>query len=113
MSRHTLNDGKTPDVRLTSDIFNIHAPELAVPAKLVWKYYRNEITFDDYAKEYIHYLSNSQNEKVVMLIKEALIRNITVMCIEETPEKCHRRIFIEYCQWVANNLWIQLESHIS
>ena len=28
MSRHTLNDGKTPDERITEDSFDIHQPEL-------------------------------------------------------------------------------------
>lgn len=35
MSRHTKNDGKTPDERLTPDRYDEHRPMLAAPAQAV------------------------------------------------------------------------------
>lgn len=39
MSRHTLNDGKTPDHRLMG-MFDEHRPELGPAPKLIGDYYR-------------------------------------------------------------------------
>ncbi|MBI5803556.1 hypothetical protein HY448_02625, partial [Candidatus Pacearchaeota archaeon] len=43
MSRHTLNDGITPDERITSEKFNLHVPELAPPLKLIGDYYKRNL----------------------------------------------------------------------
>lgn len=40
MSRHTLNDGVTPDPRLTPDLYDEHRPVLAAPARAVGGYYK-------------------------------------------------------------------------
>jgi len=40
MSRHTLDDGKTPDERITSDKFNHHWTIFAPPLKLIGSYKR-------------------------------------------------------------------------
>lgn len=40
MSRHTLEDGKTPDSRITPNHFDLHLPILAPHPKDVGAYYR-------------------------------------------------------------------------
>ncbi len=111
MSRHTLNDGKTPDERIWADSFDMHLPDFWPNPKLVWKYYRNEIDFENYSKEYKESLSPKQ-DAIKKIIEDALIKNITVLCIEESPEFCHRKIFVETAQELAKTMWVDLEINI-
>lgn len=111
MSRHTLNDGKTPDPRIWDTSFDIHLPNLWPSPKLVWKYYRNEIDYTEYTKEYKESLIIKQ-DAIKEIIKEALIKNITVLCIEESPEFCHRKIFVETAQELAKAMGADLEIEI-
>jgi uncharacterized protein YeaO (DUF488 family) len=111
MSRHTLNDGKTPDERIWVDSFDMHLSDFWPSPKLVWKYYRNEIDFENYSKEYKESLHPKQ-DAIKKIIEDALIKNITVLCIEESPEFCHRKIFIETAQELAKIMWVDLEINI-
>jgi uncharacterized protein YeaO (DUF488 family) len=111
MSRHTLNDGKTPDERIWMDTFDMHLPDFWPQPKLVWKYYRNEIDFENYAKEYKESL-NTKQASIKKIIEWALIENITVLCIEESSEFCHRKIFVETAQELAKVMWVDLEIEI-
>lgn len=111
MSRHTLNDGKTPDERIWADTFDMHVPDFWPHPKLVGKYYRNEIDFNNYTKEYKESL-NPKHESIKKIIEDALVKNITVLCIETSPEFCHRKIFIETAQELAKTMWVDLEIEI-
>ena len=113
MSRHTQNDGITPDERLTSDRYDEHKPEFAAPGRLVWGYYRGEVSRDEYAKWYREHLETKQQDNVIQLIKDALVENITVMCIENTPELCHRRLFLEYAKELSDTLNLPLKIEIA
>lgn len=106
MSRHTLSDWKTPDERITPDIFDDHKPIFAAPPKLVGAYYRKEIDFDQYAVLYKEHLQKVEKELVDILIYPAISENVTVMCIEDTPCQCHRRILLEHCKELAETLSI-------
>lgn len=109
MSRHTKSDGVTPDERLTEDLYDEHRPELAAPARLVGWYYRGEVSFDEYAKLYINHLETDVSPAVEKLIQEAQIETITVMCIEDEPYLCHRRLLLEYAQELSQTLWEPLQ----
>jgi len=43
MSRHTLNDGVTPNPEITSDKYDEHIPKLAPHPKLIGAYYKREL----------------------------------------------------------------------
>lgn len=113
MSRHTLNDGKTPDPRLTSDLYDEHMKEFAVPPKVIGAYRRKEIPFEQLASEYVTYIT-TQREKVIALIQRALHENITVLCMEGTEEKhlCHRSLFMQYSKELADALQLPLEIEV-
>lgn len=51
MSRHTLNDGATPDLRLYSQ-FEGWMPELSPGGKLVGSWYRGDLTWGDFCTLY-------------------------------------------------------------
>jgi len=99
MSRHTLSDGKTPDTRITENVFDEWLKEFAPPEKLIGAYYREEIVWDDFEKEYISFIKSDEIKmKVKTLAKRAVSELITLMCIEHGPEKCHRRLLAEELQ---------------
>lgn len=115
MSKHTLNDGITLDGRITSDIFDEHKPIYAPPLTLIGAYYRsiNEGIFrttawNDFEKGYLLYLDNI-NEAIDSLALSARNQNITIMCIEKTPDYCHRRLLAERIKELYSNLEVKIE----
>lgn len=108
MSRHTLDDWKTPDTKITQDIFDVHLPIFAPLPKTIWKYLRWEIDFSEYAQAYKNELK-LKTPDIIKLVKRAIEENITVMCKEEFPEFCHRKVFVEFALKIAQIIWIDLE----
>ncbi len=105
MSRHTLNDGKTPHPDITSKIFHLWYKQFAPPDKLIGDYYLRNLPWKEFEKKYFEYLRQPKIIKEVKkLAKDSLERNITVMCIEKKPDFCHRRLLAEECQRYESNL---------
>jgi uncharacterized protein YeaO (DUF488 family) len=108
MSRHTLNDGITPDERIREGIsFDEWLKELAPPEKLVGAYYRDEVGWDDYA---VAYLAHLRSEIVGPLVQDLARRcdkeSVTLLCAEESPDYCHRRILAEEIQRILPEITI-------
>ena len=107
MSRHTLKDGKTRDSRLNCR-YNEWIKGLAPPSKLVGDYYKRGLPWEEYEKRYLEFLRTSYTaDNVQKLANRAMIKNITIMCIEETPEFCHRRILAEECKRYEPDLHVK------
>lgn len=104
MSRHTQNDGRTPRPEL-DEMCDEHCPELGPSPKLIGKWMRGEISWKDYSIEYkIEMRANATMIIIKKVIKMARKVNVTVMCIEENPENCHRKIFLEICRSMSPSL---------
>lgn len=108
MSRHTHDDGITPDERIVEGIsFDEWKKELAPPANLVGSYLRREIPWEEYEQKYLDYLRSDEMRTIVKeFAKRCTQEIITLMCIEETPENCHRRILAEELQRIQPDLKI-------
>jgi uncharacterized protein YeaO (DUF488 family) len=107
MSRHTLNDGLTPDNRITQDSFDEHLQTLGPPAKLIGDYYKRGLSWNDYKTRYTEHLRNPQVAETVRLLAErATKHDITLLCIEETPEYCHRSLLAQECKIYEPSLTI-------
>ncbi len=99
MSRHTLNDGITPDPRITKDSFDEHLTLVAPPAKLIGDYYKRGLTWEDYTGRYLEHLRKPEIAQTVEQIsRRAMQQDITLLCVEDSAEYCHRRILAEECQ---------------
>ncbi|MBT7902761.1 DUF488 domain-containing protein [Candidatus Woesearchaeota archaeon] len=110
MSRHTLNDGITPDDRITSDKYDSHLTAFAPPLKLVGAYYKQRVDWTEFEMQYLEYLRTPKmREQVRSLAAESLETTITIMCIEETPDKCHRRLLAEECLTYQSGLQVLIE----
>lgn len=107
MSRHTLEDGVTPDPRITRESYDEWLFEFAPPFDLVGSYYRKELSWGEYEEAYLAFLRSKEKESQVRsLALWALSRDITVMCIEDIPEHCHRRLLAEECKRLESRLEI-------
>ena len=107
MSRHTLDDGVTPDLRIQP--CDLHISMFGPAPKLIGKYKRKEIDWVNFEKEYRIQMNRNRKaiSKLRIIIKLALDFPITFLCVEETPEYCHRRLLAEICQRMNKNLVIR------
>ncbi len=105
MSRHTLNDGFTPDSRIQKDFYDEWDHEFAPPLKLIGNYYKRNLPWEKFEERYLEHLK-SIYEKVAKLSENALSKDITLLCIEDLPEKCHRRLLAEECKRIKPELEI-------
>ncbi len=98
MSRHTLNDGITPDRRITERLYTFHAVDLAPSGKLMGDYYKRDIGWDRFEIRYREEIGTPEKcELIQSLATIALVTNVTLLCIEHTSEECHRRLLAEAC----------------
>ena len=110
MSRHTENDGVTPHPQITSANYHEwHRRDFAPPGTLVGRYLRGWIKWPEYEERYLAYLREPQRAmRLKQLARRALSENITLMCVEPTPEHCHRRILAEECQRLLPDLELEI-----
>jgi uncharacterized protein YeaO (DUF488 family) len=100
MSRHTEEDGETSDERIVEGVsFDEWQPKLAPPGKLVGAYLRKEISWEEYEAGYLEYLRSEKMKPIVeAFAKRCAEEPITLVCVEETAENCHRRLLAEELQ---------------
>ncbi|MEK7660058.1 MAG: DUF488 domain-containing protein [Patescibacteria group bacterium] len=93
MSRHTLSDGITPDVRISQKSFTYHFSAFGPSARLIGDYYKHGLPFEEFAERYYQEMSAPH---VLMYIRRvarvALCSTVTLLCIEHDPFFCHRQL---------------------
>lgn len=105
MSRHTKNDGVTPDTRIVNDSFDKHYPELAPSPKLLGDYYKRNLSWEAFEARFKKQLQEAPTQALLKEIAAlAISNNVTLMCIEDTPEFCHRRLLLEECARLSPGL---------
>jgi uncharacterized protein YeaO (DUF488 family) len=109
MSRHTLNDGITPDPLITQDSFNDWIRELAPPDNLIGSLYKRNLPWGEFEKQYLEFLKKPNVQiKVRQVIDLAKTETVTLLCVEEEPQHCHRRLLAEECQKIDPTLVIKI-----
>lgn len=99
MSRHTLNDGITPHPKINSSSYDIWMPDLAPPSRLLGDYYKRGLPWEQFEIQYLEYLKHPYIQiKVQGVARKGLDLIITFLCIEDSPEYCHRRLLAEECK---------------
>ena len=107
MSRHTLTDGVTPDPDITEASFDLWWPELAPPPRLIGSYYRYELSWEDFEDGFRRHLETPEAQQFLRwLIALAERTTVTILCVEATPERCHRRLIAEACRKMEPSLRI-------
>lgn len=72
-----------------------HLPELAPTQDLLDSYKKKMADWERYAAEFVTLL---RTRKVETTIAEAALDGGCLLCSEDTPEHCHRRLVAEYFQ---------------
>jgi len=108
MSRHTLNDGVTPDIRLEG-MFAEHWPQLGPPSTLIGQYLRKEISWYNFDRGYSSYLATQAQAEVDQLMDKIASEDVIVLCIEAeeldvAKLKCHRRLLLEHIRRLTPDL---------
>ena len=105
MSRHTLDDGKTPDEKITPNLYQDHKSTLAPLPTLLGDYYKRGLPWVEFEKRFKEYLGEEkQREALEEIIRMASEQNVTLLCKEDTPEHCHRRLVAEKIKEMAPNI---------
>ncbi len=100
MSRHTKNDGRTLDPDISLKSYDEWWRALAPNEKTLGLYLRGESSFDSLSECYRWKLFHDDAAYAAMLrlIELARSRNVTVLCVEDSPEYCHRKMLLEVCK---------------
>lgn len=85
--------------------FDIWIPKLAPSENLLRYYQKGNISWEDYEKEYKKILEENSN-LIELISNQAVGYDITLLCFEKTPEKCHRRLLAEKIRQFNPNLEI-------
>jgi uncharacterized protein YeaO (DUF488 family) len=107
MSRHTLNDGVTPDSRIK--VCHFHIPKLGPSPRLIGAYYRDEIDWCVFEKKYLIQIRSKLEiiSKIKFFAEYALGHTVTFLCVEEKPDFCHRRLLAQECKRFKPNLQVE------
>jgi uncharacterized protein YeaO (DUF488 family) len=104
MSMHTLNDGVTPDPKITPKSYDEHMVALAPSLRLLGDYYKRGLPWEEFEERYR--ASLQENPALAALVERTWNEEITILCKEESPEYCHRRIIAEEARKLAPDLKI-------
>ncbi|MBT4376453.1 DUF488 domain-containing protein [archaeon] len=71
--------------------------------------YHNGLSWDKYVETFTRETLSLQSGKIKGLAKKALTENVTLLCYEDGPENCHRRLVALACQMYEPGLQLELE----
>ena len=109
MSKHILNDGETHR-RIRASSYDFWFPVLAPPPMLARDYNEKDLPWEKFRERYLWYLETKEPQsKVKELAKNGLTAVVTFLCIEESPEHCHRRLLAETCKKYQPNLYLEIK----
>jgi uncharacterized protein YeaO (DUF488 family) len=89
--------------------WDILMPNLSPSNKLLSDYLYEGITWDEYVERFEKEIFEGQKEALEILIEMAKNRDVTILCWEETPEKCHRRLVAEQCKKLESKLEVVIK----
>ncbi len=78
-----------------------HLPELAPTKEMLDTYKRQKGDWEDYEKHFLQLITSRQIEKT---LPRAAIDGACLLCSEDKPHHCHRRLVADYLQKKWGNL---------
>jgi uncharacterized protein YeaO (DUF488 family) len=99
MSRHAMDDGVTSDPRITVESYDAWCPQLAPLSKLIGDYRKRGLSSEVFERRFISQIASSPLAQrwLKILVNYAHTSNVTLLYIEDGPERCHRRLIAEAC----------------
>ena len=85
--------------------YDILISALAPSELLLHAYHENKMSWDEYEQEYVGEMHNNLDVKKILkfIIDASQSTDITLLCWEETPEKCHRRLIVDLIATMSEN----------
>ncbi|HOO50891.1 MAG TPA: DUF488 domain-containing protein [Smithella sp.] len=81
----------------------VHRPDLAPTQQILDNFKKNKGSWEIYEKDFLALLAS---RKVETEIKPELLHEACLLCSEEKPTQCHRRLVVEYFQSKWENVRI-------
>ena len=91
-------------LRAICNIDYIHLPELAPSKEILEKYKKNKGDWSAYEKELVTLLSRRRIEKEISMV---MLDGACLLCSEDKPDHCHRRLVAEYFKEKSGNIIIK------
>jgi uncharacterized protein (DUF488 family) len=86
------------------DVEYVEAPLLAPTQPMLDAYKKNKGSWDAYEQDFLHLMAERHIEDK---IDPALLAGGCLLCSEDTPHHCHRRLVVDYLQKRWGNLTIK------
>ena len=80
-------------LREINHIDYVHLPLLAPTQEMLDEYKKRKGAWSDYERQFIRLMASREIERKV---ERSLITDSCLLCSEDLPEKCHRRLVAEY-----------------
>lgn len=84
--------------------WDIWIPHLAPSHELLNDYHEQKIDWMEYCVRFQDEVLDKEKEYMDIVIDMSKKRTVTLLCWEETPEMCHRRLVAEACKKLDPNL---------
>ncbi len=98
---------RRPDFKTAQ--FDIWMPVLAPSHQLLTDIHKKRIDKPEYNRRFHKEVIVGQAKFIKLLADMALKQDVTILCWEETPEKCHRKLVAEECGRVNSKLSVTLK----
>lgn len=89
--------------------YDMWVKSLAPSPELLSAYKQNQINWNQYEKRYRKEVLEKNQDAVKGLANMASDLEVTLLCWEETPEHCHRRLVAEECKKYYPNLSVVIK----
>lgn len=88
--------------------FDMWVPLLSPSTGLLKDYHEEKVNWEQFSKKFTRSVLDKNENVLKMIIQMADGQNVTLLCWEETPEKCHRRLVLERIQNLSPQTEIKL-----
>ena len=82
----------------------VHLPELAPTQEILRDYRNREMSWNDYERKFLDLL---QERRIEETVPKDVLDGGCLLCSEHEPDRCHRRLVVEYLQ----ERWGGIEVH--
>ncbi|MCL4354024.1 DUF488 family protein [Patescibacteria group bacterium] len=89
--------------------FDIWIPHLAPSSSLLSDYHMQKVSWEEYEKRFKEEVLDNNQKYLELVLDISKKHKVTLLCWEETPEKCHRRMVAEKLKEIDPQIKIALE----
>jgi len=93
----------------SEDDWDIWMPTLAPSHQLLTAYHQEEVDWEEFCVRFNEEVLRNQRRHLDLLIWMAKKETITILCWEDTPEFCHRRLVAEKCRSIDPELEVTIK----